>query len=183
MFSMIEQFKQLPFRLIQMMMLLLWLNEWIIINVFRLDSLEKMSWGRDVREFEFRYCEWECEWDKEDGMERSQWCEVIKHTRREGGKSVVVEVMKGMRVWWWMKWNEDGKVFEVDIVVEDVWRKGDELIGIEVYEWREESLLEYNAQMEYGWRNVACVINGRNRKVRLLSPLKTPECREVSELE
>ena len=33
-------------------MMLLWLNEWIIINVFRLDSLEKMSWGRDVSEFE-----------------------------------------------------------------------------------------------------------------------------------
>ena len=30
--------------------------------------------------------------------------------------------------------NEDGKGFEVDIVVEDVCRKGDELIGIEVHE-------------------------------------------------
>ena len=28
----------------------------------------------------------------------------------------------------------DGKVIEVDVVVEDVWRKGDELIGIEVHE-------------------------------------------------
>ena len=27
-----------------------------------------------------------------------------------------------------------GKYFEVDIVVEDVWRKGGELIGIEVHE-------------------------------------------------
>ena len=33
-----------------------------------------------------------------------------------------------------MDWNEDGKGFEVHIVVEDVLRKGDELIGIEVYE-------------------------------------------------
>ena len=46
-------------------MMLLWLNWWIIINVLRLDSLEKMSWGRDVREFEYRYCEWESEWDEE----------------------------------------------------------------------------------------------------------------------
>ena len=37
-----------------------------------------------------------------------------------------------------MKWNEDGKIFEVDIVVEDVWRKGGELVEIEVHEWREE---------------------------------------------
>ena len=28
----------------------------------------------------------------------------------------------------------DGKVLEVDVVVEDVWRKGGELIGIEVHE-------------------------------------------------
>ena len=28
----------------------------------------------------------------------------------------------------------DGKVIEVDVVVEDVWRKGGELIGIEVHE-------------------------------------------------
>ena len=33
-----------------------------------------------------------------------------------------------------MEWNEDGKVFEVDIVVEDVLRKGGELIVIEIYE-------------------------------------------------
>ena len=33
-----------------------------------------------------------------------------------------------------MEWNEDGKSFEVDIVVEDVLRKGGELIVIEVYE-------------------------------------------------
>ena len=33
-----------------------------------------------------------------------------------------------------MKLNEDGKGFEVDIVVKDVWRKGGELIGIEVHE-------------------------------------------------
>ena len=33
-----------------------------------------------------------------------------------------------------MEWNEDGKVFEVDIVIEDVWRKGGELIGIEAHE-------------------------------------------------
>ena len=37
-----------------------------------------------------------------------------------------------------MKWNQDGKGFEVDIVVEDVWRKGGELIGIEVHELIEE---------------------------------------------
>ena len=29
-----------------------------------------------------------------------------------------------------MEWNEDGKGSEVDIVVEDVLRKGGELIGI-----------------------------------------------------
>ena len=28
----------------------------------------------------------------------------------------------------------DGKVFEVDVVEEDVWRKGGELIGIETHE-------------------------------------------------
>ena len=28
----------------------------------------------------------------------------------------------------------DGKVFEVDVVVEDAWRKGGELVGIEVHE-------------------------------------------------
>ena len=28
----------------------------------------------------------------------------------------------------------DGKVFDVDVVVEDVWRKGGELIGIEAHE-------------------------------------------------
>ena len=33
-----------------------------------------------------------------------------------------------------MKWNEDRKSVEVDIVVEDVWRKGCELIGTEVHE-------------------------------------------------
>ena len=33
-----------------------------------------------------------------------------------------------------MEWNEDGKGFEVDIVVEDVWRKGGELIVIEEHE-------------------------------------------------
>ena len=33
-----------------------------------------------------------------------------------------------------MEWNEDGKVFEVDTVVKDVWRKGGELIVIEVHE-------------------------------------------------
>ena len=37
-----------------------------------------------------------------------------------------------------MEWNEDGKGFEVDIVVEDVLRKGGELIVIEFYESREE---------------------------------------------
>ena len=36
-----------------------------------------------------------------------------------------------------MEWDVDGKVFEVDVVVEDVWRKGGELIGIEVHEGRE----------------------------------------------
>ena len=33
-----------------------------------------------------------------------------------------------------MEWDEDGKGFEVDIVVKDVWRKGGELIEIEVHE-------------------------------------------------
>ena len=28
----------------------------------------------------------------------------------------------------------DGKVFDVDVVVEDVWRKGGELVFIEVHE-------------------------------------------------
>ena len=38
------------------------------------------------------------------------------------------------------EWNEDenGKGFEVDIVVKYVWRKGGELIGIKVHELREE---------------------------------------------
>ena len=40
--------------------------------------------------------------------------------------------------WNEMKWNEDRKNIEVDIVVKDVWRKGGELIGIEVHERREE---------------------------------------------
>ena len=33
-----------------------------------------------------------------------------------------------------MEWNEDGKGSEVDVVVEDVLRKGGELIVIEVHE-------------------------------------------------
>ena len=33
-----------------------------------------------------------------------------------------------------MEWDVDGKVLEVDVVEEDVWRKGGELIGIEVHE-------------------------------------------------
>ena len=33
-----------------------------------------------------------------------------------------------------MEWNEDGKGIKVDVVVEDVLRKGGELIEIEVYE-------------------------------------------------
>ena len=33
-----------------------------------------------------------------------------------------------------MGWDVDGKRFEVDIVAKDVWRKGDELIGVEVHE-------------------------------------------------
>ena len=33
-----------------------------------------------------------------------------------------------------MECVEDGKVLKVDIVVKDVWRKGGELIGIEVHE-------------------------------------------------
>ena len=37
-----------------------------------------------------------------------------------------------------MKWNEDGKGIEVDIVVKDVWRKRGELIEIEIHELREE---------------------------------------------
>ena len=37
-----------------------------------------------------------------------------------------------------MEWNEDGKVIEVDIVVEDILRKGGELIVIEVHELKEE---------------------------------------------
>ena len=32
------------------------------------------------------------------------------------------------------QWNEDGKVIEVVVVVKYVWRKGGELIGIEVHE-------------------------------------------------
>ena len=33
-----------------------------------------------------------------------------------------------------MKWNVDEKVFEVDVVVESVLRKGGELIVTEIYE-------------------------------------------------
>jgi len=40
---------------------------------------------------------------------------LVENTIWEGGESVVFE----------------GKGFEVDVVVEDVWRKGGELIGIE----------------------------------------------------
>ena len=36
-----------------------------------------------------------------------------------------------------MEWDVDGKGFEVDVVVEDAWRKGGELIGIEDHERRE----------------------------------------------
>ena len=43
----------------------------------------------------------------------------------EGNESVM---MNGM------EWNDDEKGFKVDVVVKDVWRKGGELIGIEVHE-------------------------------------------------
>ena len=33
-----------------------------------------------------------------------------------------------------MEWDVDGKGFEVDVVEEDAWRKGGELIVIEVHE-------------------------------------------------
>ena len=33
-----------------------------------------------------------------------------------------------------MEWDVDGKEFDVDVVVEDVWRKEGELIRIEVHE-------------------------------------------------
>ena len=36
-----------------------------------------------------------------------------------------------------MELDVDGKGFEVDVVIEDVWRKGGELIVIEVHEWME----------------------------------------------
>ena len=64
----------------------------------------------------------------------SEGGELVENTIWEGGESVVVEGMKGMRVWNGMEWDLNGKGFEVDVVVEDVWRKGGELIGIEVHE-------------------------------------------------
>ena len=56
-------------------------------------------------------------------VKTGQIVESIEHTGREEGETVGRQTS-----------NEDGKVFEVDIVVEDVWRKGGELIGIEVHE-------------------------------------------------
>ena len=44
-------------------------------------------------------------------------------------------------------------------------------------------MLEYKVKRKDGSRKAVHRKNGRNRKVRLLSPLKTPDGREVMELE
>ena len=75
-------------------------------------------------------------------MKESEGGELVENTIWEGGESVVAEGTKGMRVWWWMEWDVDGKVFEVDVVVEDVWRKGGELIVIEEHEWEKDGRMK-----------------------------------------
>ena len=93
-----------------------------------------------VRELELRL---QRMWRREmrmDGREEGRELREVSGEKTPFGKEVSLLLLREWRewVWWWMKWNEDGKGFEVDIVVEYVWRKGGELIGIEVHERREE---------------------------------------------
>ena len=77
----------------------------------------------------------------EDGREEGREEREVSWEKTPFGKEVSLLLLSKWREWECDdEWNgdEDGKVFEVDIVVEDVWRKGGELIGIEVHEWREE---------------------------------------------
>ena len=88
--------------------MLLWLNEWIIINVFRLDSLEKMSWGRDVSKFEYRRWKCECEWDEESWREMG-WREFndVRSSKTPFGKEVSLLLLREWREWECDdEWNE-----------------------------------------------------------------------------
>ena len=73
--------------------------------------------------------------EREEGREERE----VSWEKTPFGKEVSLLLLREWREWECDdEWNEDGKGFEVDIVVEYVWRKGGELIVIEVHEWREE---------------------------------------------
>ena len=63
------------------------------------------------------------------------------------------------------------------------WREFNNVRSSNMPDGREVSLLECKVQIEDGWRKDVCGKNGRNREERLLSPLNTPEGREVMELD
>ena len=76
-----------------------------------------------------------------DGREEGREEREVSWEKTPFGKEVSLLLLREWSEWECNdEWNEDGdgKFFKVDIVVEDVWRKGGELIGIEVHEWREE---------------------------------------------
>ena len=74
-----------------------------------------------------------------DGREEGREEREVSWEKTLFGKEVSLLLLRLWREWECDdEWNENGKGFEVDIVVKDVWRKGGELIGIEAHEWREE---------------------------------------------
>ena len=80
-----------------------------------------------------------------DGREEGRRESLVSWEKTPFGKEVSLLLLSQWREWECDdKGNESGKEievgkgFEVDIVVKDVWRKGGELIGMEVHEWREE---------------------------------------------
>ena len=74
-----------------------------------------------------------------DGREEGREVREVSWEKTPFGKEVSLLLLREWREWECDdEWNEDEKVFEVDIVVKDVWRKGGELIGVEEQEWREE---------------------------------------------
>ena len=70
-----------------------------------------------------------------DGREEGRELSEVSWEKTPFGKEVSLLLLSLWREWECDdEWNEDEKVFEVDIVVEDVWRKGGELIVMEAHE-------------------------------------------------
>ena len=75
--------------------------------------------------------------EREEGREERE----VSWEKTPFGKEVSLFLLRVWRGWECDdEWNETRmeKKMEVDIIVKDAWRKGGELIGIEVHEWREE---------------------------------------------